>query len=375
MSERLNILYVMDHGEMGGVQRFLDSLLKTHDQNKFNIIILTYRDGSWIQELRSFGFKVYSLDGLAVRKLLSAIPKILKILKEENIHLVHSTYSWAHFLTWTPAFLLGLKKIWFHHGPIAHKKWQGYYQLFRSDLVLTNSEYMKSIIENTVLNSGGIKVLPYGIDSAPFEFDSSKREKKRQELGLNDGDLAIGIVGFIDDWKGQDVFLKAAKDFKGQKNLKFFIIGDVRPGIARQRCQKFKDALLDYQQKEDLTNVIFTGALNIKEGILDALDIFVHASTSPEPFGMVILEAMSNGKAIIASKAGGAQEIINDKVTGLLTTPGDPQELVHALNFFIKDPLKREEFGKKGKEEVLKNYTPQIACKRIEDLYEELLRK
>lgn len=374
MSGRLNILYVMDHGEMGGVQRFLDSLLKVHNKDQFKIIVLTFKEGSWIQELRDHGLKVYSLDGMGVRKLLSIIPKVLKILKDEEIQLVHSTYSWAHFLMWIPSFLLGLKKIWFHHGPIEHKKWQGYYQLFRADLVLTNSEYMKGVIENTILNAGGIKVLPYGIESAPFEFDKEKRQSTREQLGLDEKDIAIGIIGFIDNWKGQDVFLKAAKEFKNQERIKFYIIGDIRPGKAQERCQEFKNLLLDYQQREELQNVTFTGSLNIKEGILDALDLFVHASTSPEPFGMVILEAMSNGKAIIASKAGGAQEIIDDKETGLLTAPGNEKELVEALSFFIEHPDQRVEFGKKAKEEVLKNYTPQIACQRIEDLYKVILK-
>jgi glycosyltransferase involved in cell wall biosynthesis len=281
MKGPINVLYVMDHGEMGGVQRFLDSLLKAHNRDFFNIVILTFKEGSWIQDLRDYGLKVYSLDGMGVRKLFAIIPKVMKILNDENIQIVHSTYSWAHFLTWVPSFLLGLKKVWFHHGPIEHKKWQGYYQLFRSDFVLTNSEYMKGVIENTILNSGGIKVLPYGIESGPFEYDEAKRTTKRQELGLRENEIAVGIIGFIDDWKGQDVFLKAAKEFKENPQVKFYIIGDIRPGKAQERCQNFKNSLQKLQNEEEINNVTFTGALNIKEGILDALDIFVHASLWP----------------------------------------------------------------------------------------------
>lgn len=369
---KTNVLYVMDHGEMGGVQRFLDSLLKVHSKEKFNIIILTFKEGSWIQELRDHGLKVYALDGMGVKSLLSIIPKVYKILKEEKIHIVHSCYAWAHFLVWFPTFFLGLKKVWYHHGPITPKIWQGFYQLFSTDLILTNSEYMEGVIQRTIRNSGGTRVLPYGIEAAPFAFDSSKRQKVRQELGLSDGDIAIGIIGFIDDWKGQDIFLKASKNFKGQGNLKFYIIGDTRPGKAADRCITFKNKLLAYQKEENLNHVTFTGSLNIKEGILDALDIFVHASTSPEPFGMVILEAMANGKAIIASKAGGAKEILEDKVTGLLTTPGDAKELTEALQYFIANDSRREEFGKRGHEVVLRDYNPQVACERVEKVYREL---
>jgi glycosyltransferase involved in cell wall biosynthesis len=95
--------------------------------------------------------------------------------------------------------------------------------------------------------------------------------------------------------------------------------------------------------------VIFTGPVRDPAGALRDLDIVVHASTEPEPFGMVIAEAMACGRPIIASAAGGAAELIQNGVDGLGYPPGDENRLATLIAQLVADPGLRETLGAAGR--------------------------
>jgi glycosyltransferase involved in cell wall biosynthesis len=83
---------------------------------------------------------------------------------------------------------------------------------------------------------------------------------------------------------------------------------------------------------------------------MGAMDVVVHASTSPEPLGMVILEAMAMGKPVIASDAGGPREVIRHGDNGLLTPPGDARALAEAVLEVLRDENLRKHLGERGRE-------------------------
>src|SRR5208282_545776 len=88
--------------------------------------------------------------------------------------------------------------------------------------------------------------------------------------------------------------------------------------------------------------VVFTGHVDVRAGALDGLDVFVHASSEPEPFGAVILEAMCKGKPIIASAEGGPLEMVTDGFDGLLIEPRSPRILATAIHRLVNDLELRE---------------------------------
>ncbi len=182
----------------------------------------------------------------------------------------------------------------------------------------------------------------------------------------------IGIVGRIASWKGQDIFLRAAAQvLRSGHKAHFRVVGAPLFG---------EDSQLDTLQ-------LLVGELGIQEHVtfcgfqsdipsqLRNLDILVHASTLPEPFGQVIVEGMVAGVPVIATDGGGAREIVTHEQTGLLVPLGDVEALTASLLRLLGDPELAGRLGAAGKEHALQNYTVEISARKSEALYARVLQR
>jgi glycosyltransferase involved in cell wall biosynthesis len=106
---------------------------------------------------------------------------------------------------------------------------------------------------------------------------------------------------------------------------------------------------------------------------LARLDILVHASTTPEPFGQVIVEGMAAGLPVIATAAGGPLEIIRSGHDGILVPPGDPEPLARALRSLADDPDGRRVIGEQARRSS-RRFSPEEACRRVLDVYAAVLQ-
>ncbi len=107
------------------------------------------------------------------------------------------------------------------------------------------------------------------------------------------------------------------------------------------------------------SNVCFTGYCSNVAAVMEQCDILVHASTEPEPFGRVVLEAMSLGKAVVATRGGGPSEVITHGVDGILVTPGSPRSMAQEILKLISQDRYRQMLGGAGKQKVSTQYTAQ----------------
>lgn len=155
-------------------------------------------------------------------------------------------------------------------------------------------------------------------------------------------ELKVGIIGRLAPWKGQEVFLRAvaklAPDFP---RARFWIVGSAMfgEGDYAARLPALADSLGICER------VDFLGFRSDVQSILRELDVVVHASTSPEPFGLVIAEAMAAGRAVIATRGGGVTEIVDDDETGVLVPMGDAEALAASLSALLRDPARRAQLG------------------------------
>ena len=376
MPEPLRVLYCVPIGERGGVERFLEDVIVRHDPDRVKPAVLAFAAGGWLAELAARGVTVYCLEGMHMRQPWRVFRKVDEILKKEQIDMVHSAYSWCHGLSSPAAVWNGCKRIWFHHGPMSSSTWQGAMPLFPADLVLVNSNFLGQMLKRTLYVAKKTAVMPYGIEASRLQPDSARRAAFRKQWGLGEQDVAVGIVGFIDHWKGQDVFLEAVRNLRDRApRLRAFVVGGPRGGVVAEVCQQFQDKLKNFVKEHGLENVVaFTGHVDVREGALDGLDIFVHASTQPEPFGMVILEAMAKGKAIIASAAGGPCEILTDGADGILTPPSQPEALAESIQKLLSDATLREALGRNAQLRVASHFSAEAAARRLEQHYAEIMQ-
>jgi glycosyltransferase involved in cell wall biosynthesis len=368
---QINVLYVNSQGEIGGVERFLDSILTNHNESIVRPVLLSCKDGPWLTDLSRRGVKVYCIERARLRQPTRCFREIGRILQAENIDIVHSAYAWCHALVAPAARWHGCKQVWFHHGPVTPRRWQGFLTLFPADLLLVNSYYLLSRLQRTAFCAKQTGVVHYGLDTTDLDPNDDLRSSFRRRWEISDDTIAVGLIGFIDSWKGQDTFLESALLLKHSGlHLRMFVIGGPRSNTSQLGLTDFETKLHDFVRQYELEDMVsFTGHLNIKEGALDGMDLVVHASTQPEPFGMVILEAMAKGKPIIASSEGGPSEILIDKVDGWLIQPRSADLLASAIEQLSADQNAREVLGREARKSVLSRFNPAQAAKRLESYY------
>jgi glycosyltransferase involved in cell wall biosynthesis len=182
----------------------------------------------------------------------------------------------------------------------------------------------------------------------------------------------IGLIGRISPWKGQHIFLQAAaKVFKRFANVRFVIIGAALFGE-----DEYDREVRQMPRRLGIEEVVeFTGFRSDIGQVIDGLDMLVHASTTGEPFGQVIIEGMAAGKPIVATNGGGVPEIVEDGNTGILVPMGDPQAMADAVCQLLGDPVRAGEMGRKGRQRVEKHFTVELTARNVEAVYRRVLSR
>lgn len=159
--------------------------------------------------------------------------------------------------------------------------------------------------------------------------------------------LVVGMVGRLAPWKGQDVFIRAFQQaFRARKDVEGLIVGAAQFGETA-----YEESLLAAVDAAGIGDrMTFAGHVSDVQEQLQRMDLLVHASVLPEPFGAVVIEGMAAGVALVAADAGGPREVITDGVDGLLYPPGDVAALAERLKLLADDQGLRERLGEAARE-------------------------
>ncbi|WP_395738647.1 glycosyltransferase [Prosthecobacter sp.] len=192
--------------------------------------------------------------------------------------------------------------------------------------VIANSEATK----DAFIACGGraelCVVVPNGFHIPEERTPSPKTAALRASLGIPSAAWTILMAGRLSHWKGQHVLLEALKTVP---NAHAVLLGDA---LFTEEDRIYAQRLHSQADEPGLAGRIhFAGFQSDTMPYFDMADVVVHASVFPEPFGRVIVEGMLAGKPVIASRAGGAAEIIQHEHTGLLVDPGSAADLASAL--------------------------------------------
>ena len=178
------------------------------------------------------------------------------------------------------------------------------------------------------------------------------------------------MVGRVAPWKGQHVFLPAfARAFDGG-NERAVIVGSAMFGATEE---DYGVGLHETARVLGIADrVDFRGFREDVWSELHQMDILVHASVTPEPFGQVIIEAMLAGVPVIASADGGPQEIVTDNVDGVLYPPGDVAALARAMQRLRGDTLLRTRLSDNARIRA-QSFSPQFSAASVMTLYRRVL--
>ena len=190
------------------------------------------------------------------------------------------------------------------------------------------------------------------------------------EPGRPPGRTVFGIVGRLAAWKGQDVFLRAFAHAFPDSDQRAVVIGSAVFGGEDER---YAAGLVDLVGELGIDDrVEFRGFRGDVAAELARLDVLVHASTLPEPFGQVVVEGMACGLAVVASADGGPLETITHGVDGELFPPGDIDRLAELLRKLDGDPELRSRLGAAGLVRS-RDFRPEPIAADLERFYDVVL--
>lgn len=228
----------------------------------------------------------------------------------------------------------------------------------------------KSIQDKLNIPEHKISVIYDGLELDGLDPNTSGKAFRRQ-YHLHDDDFVVGLVGLLIPWKGQEIFLDAAKVLNAKiPRLKMLIVGG-----TPNDCVAFENHLRQRVAQEGLESVVqFTGHNTDMPGVYKGLDIVVSASTSPEPLGTVVIEAMAMARPLIGPKHGGAAEMMTHEKTGLLFTPRDSASLAEAIYNFYQSTETREQLGTAARQHALDTFAVEKHTHLIQDVYSKLTK-
>lgn len=184
--------------------------------------------------------------------------------------------------------------------------------------------------------------------------------------------VRVGLLATMARWKGHEVFLRALA-MLGELNLRAYIIGG--PVYRTVGSQHTLEELRQMVSAFGLdARVGFTGFVRDPAAALRALDIVIHASTAPEPFGLAIAEGLACGRAVIVSRAGGAMEIIREGSDALAHRAGDPGDLARTIAHLANDANLRHALGAAARATAERSFTRARLGLDLNSLYGTVMK-
>jgi glycosyltransferase involved in cell wall biosynthesis len=314
-----------------------------------------------------------------VTRVLDHVRRVARFIKDHNAHIVHANSLKSDVIAGLAARLAGRPCIWHVRDRIARDylpapvvvAFRLLARLVPSFVIANSNATLRTLcirrrnrtaaIPSGVAANGYHRTVHDGTHPDPASTHEAPADPTRP---------LVGLVGRISPWKGQHVFLRAAAEVrKHVPGARFQIIGSAL--FAEQDYEREVRALATQLALDDV--VEFTGFRTDVPDLIARLDLLVHASTSGEPFGQVVVEGMAAGKAVVATRGGGVPEIVADGETGLLVPMADAPAMAAAILRLLGDPPLRERMGQAGRRRVRDHFSLQRTTHNVQAIYDELM--
>jgi glycosyltransferase involved in cell wall biosynthesis len=311
---------------------------------------------------------------------LIALFKLYRVTKKEKPHIVHLHLLKARILGGLAAKVAGVPIILeTFHGNLLKE----YYGFLKTSIILLLEKFVGNLVADWIIaispsqkqelvnfgiaNGDKIRIINIGLELERFLNSQGKIGGFKNELGLRDNVLLVGIVGRLVPIKGHRYFLEAAREVlevTRDLNTKFLIIGD---GELRRELKEYSKKL----GIEDF--VVFTGWRVDLERIYSDMDVVVLSSLN-EGTPVSIIEAMASEKAVVATRVGGVPDVVEDGVSGLMVSPKNPKALAQAIIRLLKDSELRAALGIEGRKRVYPKYDVTTLVENTGHFYQELIK-
>lgn len=339
-----------------------------------NVTIFRYKPIIFLRFLNNLLAKISN--NIIPIQHIEGVSKVCKIIKNENIDIIHLQYFkntsllgyFAKKILKKPLIInLVGDDIYDPIIPVHDNQWRYYSKMLKKcSATVAACTFVKNLVKEKT-GSEDIQIIPYGVDTNKFKrlegFDTSRIMKK---YNIGNNDKVVIAVQRLDPRKKVEILIHAAKKVINKvPNTKFLIVGD---GPERARLEKLTKELHLIQ------NVIFTGKIS-EDALLrcySIADIFsIH--TLHEGFGIVYIEAMSMSLPIVTTYAHGNEDIIENGKNGFMVEPNNSDKLAEKIIFLLTNDEIRIGIARHNREEAVKKYDLNNIARRWKELYRKVI--
>lgn len=371
---QVRILFVHPNDELYGSDTVLLNIMRGLDRSKYAPYVLLANDlpyqGLLSAELVQLGIPTLHVPlAVARRKYLTpielprfcvrqvlAIRKVLQFIRKHDIDVVYSSTA----SIWSAAFAAryaGKPHIWHVHEIVERPtllRWylQKIVPRYSDTVICVSQATFDGILVNESARRKGI-VLRNGLDSQPYA-EATGRARVRTELGCKPGDIVIGFVGRISDFKAPDLLVQAAElVLRERPHARFFLAGD--SVVGQHDMWDLVCAMIASGLHSERIHM-----LGYRKDVADldaALDILAVTSRGLETCSLVSVQAMFSGKPVVATDVGAMRETVHDAVTGFIVPPEDAHAFAQALIRLVDNVSLRESMGRNASQMATRMFT------------------
>ena len=365
-----------------GVAGSVESFRKEFERLGHDVFIFAPRWKGYVDNNLNV-YRYPSVDIEVKIKFPLAIPysrKILKVLKNLRLDIIHSQHPnllGSAAMRWAKKKNIPLVFTWHtlydryaHFIPFVPQKLAAWWAIRnardyanRCDAVITPTESVVEIIRNWGVTNKNIYSIPTGVEEE--QLADPDRRKVREKYGVENNEILLFVMTRLTAEKNVEFLIDAVLEILRKNNsTKFMICGD--GNLKEKIVKKIADEKLSHR-------VIFVGIVpsEEKKNYYAAGDIFVYASCS-ETQGMILTEAMYVGLPVVAVRATGVRDIVEDGKTGFLVSE-NIKEFSEAVQKLINDENLRKRFGKEAERVAREKYTARVCTERMLEVYEKVI--
>ena len=370
----MKILYSCLSKSWGGMEMFTLTAVKQLLNRNVKVEFICIAESRLHMEASNMGLIIHPLKASGYFHPFSII-KLSNLIRKENYDIIHTQASKDLWLL-VPALKLIKNKtpliLTKQVGSAIIKKDKFHKWIYNR---LTYALAISRVIENNLaetcpITDDKILLLHNAVDTKKFNPEIVDSKNVKNEFGLQNKEIIIGMLARFSPGKGHEEFLQAAAELnKKHGNLKFLIVGEASRGE-----DKYAKTVKQLAKDLTLSNLIFTGFRSDTPEKLSAMDIFVFPSHG-EAFGIALAEAMSMGLPSVCANSDGVLDIAVDNETSLLFENKNWQDLSRKLEALIISPETRQRFGKAARKRAVENFDIEFLTDKVLEIYNLAINK
>jgi glycosyltransferase involved in cell wall biosynthesis len=371
----MNILYLTNHLNIGGITSYVLTLARGLKERGHNIYIAS-SGGGLLPEFQKAGITYWPIPIMTKKelnpKLLACRLKLSTYLKCQKIDIIHSNTRTTQVLASLLSRKTGIAHISTCHGFFKRRLLRRVFPCWGLVTIAISEQVREHLIHDLKVAKDKIKVIHNGIDVERFAGGGAMLAARCSILDAchkgeqeTSGGPVVGIVARLSDVKGHIYLLEAMrKVIASIPRATLLIVGD----------GKEKDNLLALSVSLEIQKrVFFLPEVSDTREVLSGMDVFVMPSLN-EGLGLALMEAMAFGLPVIGSDVGGIRSLIKDGETGLLVRPADSPALGFAILELLNDKKKMADLGRRAAAFIAKNFSQDKMVSRTEGVYAQCLK-